>query len=73
MAAWAAGRFSVQVAGTCQYIPDPRGFWLVTGPSGLRPERVGYALAAGERAVEQHWRDGLGHWQHRQIETKAQA
>jgi hypothetical protein len=70
MAAWSAGRFSAQIAGTGCTIPDPRGFWLVSGPEGFRPERVGATLAAGERAIEQHWRDGFGGWQSRTIETK---
>jgi hypothetical protein len=66
-AAWLAGRFSV---GQGHLIPDPRGWWLVSGPEGFRPERVGATLAAGERAIEQHWRDGFGGWQSRTIETK---
>lgn len=65
--AWLAGRFSV---GQGHLIPDPRGFWLVSGVAGLRPERVGADLADGERAIEQHWRDGMGNWQSRLIDQR---
>lgn len=68
-AAWLAGRFSV---GQGHLIPDPRGWWLVKGETGLRPERVGADLAPGERAIEQHWRDGVGVWHWRQIDLRGQ-